>query len=217
MHETLETTHRDKTMPVLSGEGGIDDGGIDWESQPASLTTREAAALLGKSPANVRARASKGDFGPTMTGPDGLPRYDRDRVRVVGERMAARQAQAHPTSAAASPSDTPFAALLAALQAQQGEQISLYRAWLEEARGMAHQAKEEAKELRALLAEREETTRETLSHMDMLHDENITQIKDTLVHERAQWERKIAAKDAEIERLKAQAVPEKGWPQLRRK
>lgn len=187
--------------------------GIDWDAQPTSLTTREVAALLGKSPGNVR--ASKGDFGPTMTGPDGLPRYDRDRVRIIGDRMAARQAQTLPQPA--DRPDAPFAALLTALQAQQSEQITLYKAWLEEAREAACQAKEEAKELRAALHEREETTRETLSHMDMLHDQNITQIKDTLERERAQWEREAAAKEAEIERLKAELPTKKTRPQLWRK
>ena len=173
--------------------------------------------MLGKSPGNVRARASKGDFGPTMSGPDGLPRYDRDRVRVIGERMAARQAQ---TSAVATPTpltEPPIAVLLNALQAQQSEQIALYKAWVEEAREIAHQAKEEAKELREALREREETTRETLTHMDMLHEQNISQMKETLERERAQWSREVASKDAEIGRLKPQAAPEKGWAQRLRK
>ncbi len=192
-----------------------DEGGVDWEAQPASLTTREAAALLGKSPANVRARASKGDFGPTMTGADGLPRYDRDRVRIIGERMAARQAQTRSTFP--DQSDPPLAALLTALQAQHTEQIALYKAWLNEAREAVGQAKGEAQELRALLAEREETTRETLSYMDMLHDQNITQVKDAAERERGQWERTVSAKEAEIERLKAELAAKKSGPQLWRK
>lgn len=211
MGEIAETNQRDMSTPSAA------TGGIDWDAQPASLTTREVAVLLGKSPGNVRARASKGDFGPTANGPDGLPRYDRDRVRIIGERMAARQAQMSAVSPFVSPTDPPLAALLTALQAQQSEQIALYKSWVEEARETARQAKEEAKELRLALHEREETTRETLSHMDMLHDQNITQMQDTLERERAQWNREIAARDAEIERLKSQASPEKGWAQRLRK
>ncbi len=200
---------RDKAVPAAPSSSGT-----DWDAQPASLTTREVAALLGKSPGNVRARASKGDFGPTMTGPDGLPRYDRDRVRIIGERMAARQAQAALAAPVASP-DPSLTVLLNALQAQQTEQIALYKSWVEEARAAARLAKEEAEELRAALRDREETTRETLTHMDMLHEQNIAQVKEVLERERGRWEREIASKDAEIERLKMPS--EKGWPPLRRK
>ena len=192
-------------------------GGIDWDAQPASLTTREVAALLGKSPGNVRARASKGDFGPTATGPDGLPRYDRDRVRIIGERMAARQAQVAALIGPAAPPDPSLAVLLAALQAQQGEQVALYKIWVEESREAARLAKEEAKELRAALRDREETTRETLTHMDMLCEQRVSQVKGVLERERASWEREVAAKDAEIGRLRAASVPEKGRSQLWRK
>jgi len=197
---------------ALAPHGG---SGVDWDAQPASLTTREAADLLGKSPGNVRARASKGDFGPTAAGPDGLPRYDRDRVRLIGERMAARQAQARPEPGVKE--DTSSIVLLTALQAQQSEQIALYKAWLEEARQVARQAKEEARELRAALHEREETTRETLSHMDMLHEQNITQMKDAAERERNHWEREVAAKEAEIERLRGELAAKKSGPQLWRK
>jgi len=207
-----ETNQRNLVTPSPSNEGGI-----DWDVQPFSLTTREVAALLGKSPGNVRARASKGDFGPTMSGPDGLPRYDRDRVRVIGERMAARQAQTSAVAPLAALTDPPIAVLLNALQVQQSEQVALYKVWVEEAREVAHQAKEEAKELRAVLHEREETTRETLTHMDMLHEQNILQVKEILERERAQWAREVALKDAEIERLKSQSAPEKGWAQRLRK
>ena len=207
-----ETNQRNLVTPLPSNEGGI-----DWDVQPFSLTTREVAALLGKSPGNVRARASKGDFGPTMSGPDGLPRYDRDRVRVIGERMAARQAQTSAVAPLAALTDPPIAVLLNALQVQQSEQVALYKVWVEEAREVAHQAKEEAKELRAALHEREETTRETLTHMDMLHEQNILQVKEILERERAQWAREVALKDAEIERLKSQSAPEKGWAQRLRK
>ena len=207
-----ETNQRNLVTPLPSNEGGI-----DWDVQPFSLTTREVAALLGKSPGNVRARASKGDFGPTMSGPDGLPRYDRDRVRVIGERMAARQAQTSAVAPLAALTDPPIAVLLNALQVQQSEQVALYKVWVEEAREVAHQAKEEAKELRAALHEREETTRETLTHMDMLHEQNILQVKEILERERAQWSREVALKDAEIERLKSQSVPDKGWAQRLRK
>lgn len=198
------------TAPVPSAAGGV-----DWDVQPSSLTTREVATLLGKSPGNVRARASKGDFGPTMTGPDGLPRYDRDRVRIVGDRMASRQAQARPE--AASRADILFPAALTALQAQHIEQVALYKAWLEEARETARQAKEEAKELRTAFHEREETTRETLSHMDMLHDQNILQMKDAMERERTHWSREVAAMEAEITRLRTEPTTKKSGPQLWRK
>ena len=210
MGDTPEPRQRDSTTPPPRSEGGI-----DWDAQPESLTTREVATLLGKSPGNVRARASKGDFGPTASGPDGLPRYDRDRVRIIGERMAARQAQSVPV--AEDPPGASLGVLLAALQAQQSEQISLYKALILEAREDTRQAREEAKELRAALHEREETTRETLSHMDMLHDQNINQLQDVLARERAQWERIVAERDAEIERLKTAPASGRGWPQLVRK
>ncbi len=58
--------------------------------------------------------------------------------------------------------------------------------------------------MHALLHEREETIRETLSHLDMLHEQNIRQMREAQERERAQWERAAAAKDREIERLKAQ-------------
>jgi len=211
MGDLPKTLQRDIAAPLSSSE----EGGVDWDAQPASLTTREVAALLGKSPANVRARASKGDFGPTMTGPDGLPRYDRDRVRIIGERMAARQAQTQPQPA--DRLDPPLPMMLAALQAQQIEQIALYKAWLEEARESAKQAKDEAQSLRTALHEREETTRETLSHMDMLHEQNITQMKDAMQRERTHWEREVASKEAEIERLRVELAAKKNGPQLWRK
>jgi len=210
MGDIPEPRPQDSTTPLPRPEGGI-----DWDAQPESLTTREVAALLGKSPGNVRARASKGDFGPTASGPDGLPRYDRDRVRIVGERMAARQAQQAP--AAEEPMEAPVTVLLAALQAQQAEQVALYKALILEAREDTRRAREEAKELRAALHEREETTRETLSHMDMLHEQSVTRMQAALTQERAQWERTVADRDAEIERLKTAPDPSKGWPQLRRK
>ena len=129
--------------------------------------------------------------------------------------MAARQAQTRPDDTERySP---PFVALLAALQAQQNEQVALYKSWLEEAREATQLVQKEAQELRALLAEREETTRETLSHMDMLHDQNIMQLKDAAERERGQWEREVAAKEAEIERLKAELALKKSGPQLWRK
>ena len=206
-----ETNQRDMiTRPPSSG-------GIDWDAQPASLTTREAAALLGKSAANVRARASKGDFGPTATGPDGLPRYDRDRVRIVGERMATRQAQTGAVFPPVAPPNPSVAVLLTALQAQQEEQAALYKAWLEEAREAARQAREEANELRAALHNREETNRATLTRMDVVYEQAIAQLKKVLIQEQTLWKREIADKGAEIERLKAASVPEKGRPQLWRK
>ena len=210
MGDTPEPRQRDSTTPPPRSEGSI-----DWDAQPESLTTREVATLLGKSPGNVRARASKGDFGPTAAGPDGLPRYDRDRVRIIGERMAARQAQSVPV--AEDPPGASLGVLLAALQAQQSEQVSLYKALILEAREDTRQAREEAKELRVALYEREETTRETLSHMDMLHDQNINQLQDVLARERAQRERIVAERDAEIERLKTAPASGRGWPQLVRK
>ena len=183
------------------------------------LTTREAAALLGKSPANVRARASKGDFGATQPGPDGLPRYHRDRVAAVGERMAARAGR---TAASPETALPPAASLLAALQAQCAEHSARCSAWVDEARAAARQAQAEAQELREVLRQREETTRETLTHMDLLHDQNITHLHESLAAERAGWAREQqlwarerAAQDAEIARLTAQltellrAAPEK--------
>lgn len=184
-------------------------GEIDWEAQPKSLTTRQVAVLLGKSTGNVRARASKGDFGVTAPGPDGLPRYDRERVRPIYERMAAREAQSRNSQFPAAPPEPQVSALLAAMQVQQEQQTALCLAWVEEARQAVRQAKEEAQELRILLREREETTRETLSHMDILHDQNVRQTQETLERERARWTAEIAARDAEIERLKSEPPSKK--------
>ncbi len=191
--------HNDKTALAIPPTGEI-----DWEAQPESLTTRQVAVLLGKSTGNVRARASKGDFGVTTPGPDGLPRYDRERVRPIYERMVERQAQSRNSQFPAALPEPQISALLTAMQAQQEKHTALCTAWVEEARQTAKQAKEEAQELRGLLREREETTRATLSHMDMLHDQNIRQTQETLERERAHWNAEIASKDAEIERLKSE-------------
>ena len=195
------------------------DHGISWEQLPALLTTREVADLLGKTTGNVRARASKGDFGPTQTGGDGLPRYDRERVRHLAERMAARQAQSRPGFPAAPSDSVPpaLSALLAGLQAQQSEQIHFWKMRLEEAQAEASQAKQEAQELRCLLREREETTRETLTHMDMLHVENIAQVNALLESERKRWETERAALESETTRLAHDLAAKRPGPQLWRK
>ena len=181
-------------------------GVIDWEAQPERMTTRQVANLLGKSPGNVRARASKGDFGATTPGPDGLPRYNRERVRPIYERMVAREAQVRNSNLPQTASEQPLsvASLMITVQEQSAEQIALCKAWVEEARQAAQQAKEEAQELRALLREREETTRETLTHMDMLHDQSIRQARETAERERTHWADQMAVRDAEIERLKSE-------------
>jgi hypothetical protein len=192
--------------------------GISWEQLPTLLTTREVADLLGKTTGNVRARASKGDFGPPQAGNDGLPRYDRERVRHLAERMAARQAQSRP--AVPTPADSlppALSALLAGLQAQQNEQIHFWKMRLEEAQAEATQAKQEAQELRCLLREREETTRETLTHMDTLHVENIAQVNALLESERKRWETERAALEAETERLAHELAAKKPTPALWRK
>lgn len=208
------------TLPI-SPIHTIHDNSRDWDTLPALLTTREVADILGKSTGNVRARASKGDFGPTMPGEDGLPRYDRDRVRFIAERMAARQAQTRLVSpAGSSPADAlppALATLLTTLQTQQNEQIAFWKTRLEDALEEATQAKSESQELRRLLLEREETTRETLSHMDTLHQENIAHFHAALESERSRWESERAARDAEIERLKAECAAKKPGPQLWRK
>ena len=190
------------------------DSGISWEQLPALMTTREVAEILGKTTGNVRARASKGDFGPTFTGDDGLPRYDRDRVRLLAERMAVRQAQARPSlSATSAPADAlppSLTLLLNSLQTQQAEQITFWKTRWEEALQEAAVAKKEAQELRRLLLEREETTRETLTHMDMLHQENIAQVKAVLESEQRHWETERTA-------LEKEAATKKPGPQLWRK
>ncbi len=199
----------------------IHDTRRDWDALPGLLTTREVADILGKSTGNVRARASKGDFGPTVPGEDGLPRYDRDRVRVLAERMAARQAQSRPdppeNSALSASLPPALNTLLSSLQAQQNEQIIFWKTRLEDALEDAAQAKGEAKELRRLLLEREETTRETLSHMDTLHQENIAHINAVLESERQRWGSEKAILEAECERLKSETTARKPGPQLWRK
>lgn len=183
---------------------------IVWEEQPEQLTTREVATLFGKSAANIRARASRGDFGNTVTGEDGLPRYDRARVRALHERVTQREAQSRAVTnlhGIAGPSYSaglsPVAAAIAEIQAQHREQIALWSARFEDAQRATQRAQEEAQSLRELLREREETTRATLSHMDMLHTENLAQMRLALTQEQAHKTETLAGKDSEIARLKS--------------
>ena len=198
------TTQRETFAPVRP------DAPVAWEQQPDQLTTREVAAIFGKSAANIRARASRGDFGNTFTGEDGLPRYDRERVRALYERVTHRESQTrsvtnlHGTGASYSTSLSPMvASAIAEIQAQHREQIALWSARFEDAQRTAQRAQEEAQILRDLLREREETTRATLSHMDMLHSENLTQLRTTLQQEQAHRIEIVAVKDSEIARLKS--------------
>ena len=187
------------------------DESMDWEQQPEQLTTREVAAIFGKSAANIRARASRGDFGNTFTGEDGLPRYDRERVRALYERVTYREAQSRsvtnlhgvaPPSYSTSLSPLVTSAI-AEIQSQHREQIALWSARFEDAQRLAQHAQQEAQHLRDLLREREETTRATLSHMDMLHNEGLAQLREMLNAEQAHTVEIVAAKDGEIARLKA--------------
>ena len=206
------TAQGETVAPVRS------DNQIAWDQQPEHLTTREVATLFGKSAANIRARASRGDFGNTVTGEDGLPRYDRGRVRALYERVTQREAQARAVtnlhgvaSSSYSTSLSPMVATaIAEIQAQHRETIALWSARFEDAQRAAQRAQEEAQALHQLLREREETTRATLSHMDMLHSENVTQLRQALSQEQAQKvetvaakDSTIAAKDSEIARLKS--------------
>lgn len=187
------------------------DEPVQWEKHPEQLTTREVAAIFGKSAANIRARASRGDFGNTFTGEDGLPRYDRDRVRALYERVTYREAQARSVTnlhgVAQSSYSTSLSPLvtsaIAEIQAQHREQIALWSARFEDAQRMTQHAQQEAQMLRDLLREREETTRATLSHMDVLHSEGMAQLRDMLCAEQAHRVEIAAAKDGEIARLKA--------------
>lgn len=187
------------------------DEQFDWEHQPNLLTTREVAAIFGKSAANIRARASRGDFGNTVTGEDGLPRYDKSRVQALYERVTQREAQArsvtnlHGTSPVSySTSLSPMVATaIAEIQSQHREQIALWSSRFEDMRLAAQKAQEEAHSLRELLREREETTRATLSHMDMLHAESLNQLRSSLTQEQAHRTEIVAAKENEIARLKS--------------
>jgi hypothetical protein len=187
------------------------DNQIAWDQQPVQLTTREVASLFGKSAANIRARASRGDFGNTVTGDDGLPRYDRERVRALYERVTQREAQARSvtnlhgvSSGTYSTSLSPVVTTaIAEIQTQHREQIALWSARFEDAQRAAQRAQEEVHALRDLLREREETTRATLSHMDMLHSESLTQLRQALSQEQAHKAETVAAKDSEIARLKS--------------
>lgn len=187
------------------------DEHLDWEQQPALLTTREVAAIFGKSAANIRARASRGDFGNTVTGEDGLPRYDKSRVQALYERVTQREAQArsvtnlHGTSPVSySTSLSPMVAgAIAEIQSQHREQVALWSARFEDVRLAAQRAQEEAQTLRELLREREETTRATLSHMDMLHAESLNQLRAALSQEQAHKTEIVAVKENEIARLKS--------------
>jgi hypothetical protein len=183
---------------------------LAWEQHPEQLTTREVASIFGKSAANIRARASRGDFGNTVTGEDGLPRYDRDRVRALYERVTQREAQSrsvtnlHGITPSYSTSLSPMVATaIAEIQSQHREQISLWSARFEDVQRAAQRAQEEAQSLRDLLREREETTRATLSHMDLLHSESLAQLRETLSQEKAHKTELVAAKDSEIARLKS--------------
>ncbi len=203
------TPQHETIAPVRPYELG--DEPIDWEQQPSLLTTREVAAIFGKSAANIRARASRGDFGNTVTGEDGLPRYDRGRVQALHERVTQREAQArsvtnlHGTSPVSySTSLSPMVATaIAEIQAQHREQIALWSARFEDAQRAAQRAQEEAHSLRELLREREETTRATLSHMDMLHAENLSHLRAALTQEQAHKTELVAMKENEIARLKS--------------
>ncbi|MGI4791767.1 MAG: hypothetical protein ACRYFS_23340 [Janthinobacterium lividum] len=184
---------------------------IVWDQQPEQLTTREVASLFGKSAANIRARASRGDFGNTVTGDDGLPRYDRSRVRALYERVTQREAQSRAVTnlhSVAGPSYSTslspvVTTAIAEIQAQHREQVALWSARFEDSQQAAQRAHEETQSLRELLREREETTRATLSHMDMLYAESLTQLRQTLSQEQAHKAELIAAKDSEISRLRS--------------
>lgn len=204
MNSEPATPQRETIAPVRPDE-------LDWEQQPNLLTTREVAAIFGKSAANIRARASRGDFGNTVTGEDGLPRYDKGRVQALYERVTQREAQArsvtnlHGTSPVSySTSLSPMVATaITEIQSQHREQIALWSARFEDARLGAQRAQEEAQSLRELLREREETTRATLSHMDMLHAESLSQLRSALTQEQAHKIEIVAVKENEIARLKS--------------
>lgn len=198
------TSQRETIAPVRPDEL------IPWDQQPEQLTTREVASIFCKSAANIRARASRGDFGNTVTGEDGLPRYDRGRVKALYERVTQREAQArsvtnlHGITPSYSTSLSPMVATaIAEIQSQHREQIALWSARFEDAQRSAQRSQEEAQSLRDLLREREETTRATLSHMDMLHSESLAQLRETLSQEKAHKIELVAAKDGEIARLKS--------------
>ena len=204
MDTETATPQRETFAPVRPDEF------IAWEQHPEQLTTREVAAIFGKSAANIRARASRGDFGNTVTGEDGLPRYDRERVRALYERVTQREAQSravtnlHGVGPSYSTSLSPMVATaIAEIQSQHREQIALWSARFEDVQRAAQRAQEEAQSLRDLLREREETTRATLSHMDMLHSESLAQLRETLSQEKAHKQELVAAKDGEIARLKS--------------
>ena len=205
------TSQHATIAPVRQDEPRNVPGEIEWEQQPALLTTREVAAIFGKSAANIRARASRGDFGNTVTGDDGLPRYDKSRVQALYERVTQREAQSrsvtnlHGTSPVSySTSLSPMVAgAIAEIQSQHRDQIALWSARFEDVRLAAQRAQEEAQSLRDLLREREETTRATLSHMDALYAENLSQLRSALTQEQAHKTEIVAAKENEIARLKS--------------
>ena len=199
------TTHSETIASVRP------DDQILWEQHPEQLTTREVAAIFGKSAANIRARASRGDFGNTVSGEDGLPRYDRGRVQALYERVTQREAQTRSVTnlhgngvSLYSTSLSPMvASAISEIQAQHREQVALWSARCEDAQRVAERAQEEVQSLRGLLREREETTRATLSHMDILHSESLSQLRQTLSQEQAHRGEIVAAKDSEIARLKS--------------
>lgn len=199
------TPHSETFAPVRPSDP------IDWQQQPSLLTTREVASLFGKSAANIRARASRGDFGNTVTGEDGLPRYDKGRVQMLYERVTQREAQArsvttlHGTAGVSySTSLSPMiTTAIAEIQSQHREQVALWTARCEDAQQAARRAQEEVAALRDLLREREETTRATLSHMDMLHTESMNQLRASLAQEQAHKTEIVAVKENEIARLKS--------------
>ena len=127
------------------------------------------------------------------------------------ERVTQREAQTrsvtnlHGTGPSSySTSLTPMVATaIAEIQAQHREQIALWSARFEDVQRAAQRAQEESHSLRELLREREETTRATLSHMDMLHSEHLAQLREALTQEKAHRSEVVAAKDSEIARLKS--------------
>ena len=167
----------------------------DWDSLPELLTTNEAAAIIGKDSANVRARASKGEFGNVQKDDMQRSLYRRDAVRAVYEKIAknrnptalhgvsVRRVERNELTVSAVST-----ALIAEIKDGKNREIALLSAQYAD-------KVQDVETLRLLLEQREETTREIISEIVTQCDTRVEEIE-------AHRAETVAAKDAEIERLR---------------
>ncbi len=199
----------------------------DWNACPEWLSVPQAAELLTVakggpvSPANVRTRLARGEF-------PGAVKNDRDETQIPRPDVQAKYTQLYQERTAKTglvrrpgpeTGDSlqtarqgvlspPVAAMLARIDAQHGEQVALWQARLDDAQAYARHVEREVEHLRDLLREREETmrereetTRETLTHMDMVYEENKVRIAESVAQGEAEAKRQAEAHRLETARL----------------